>query len=90
MTDDINKILNEIYSLSIVDSYELILKIAYQLEDDLKQNNDFKKIELAKKVMGKIYGIRYLISSNKATDRAIFDKKLKEVYESLNKLINIY
>ncbi len=87
MIKDINKILDDIYSLPILECYESILKIAHQIEADLKKENDTQKIELARKVMEKVHGVRYLMSSNKATDRDDFDKKLKDVYQSLNSLI---
>lgn len=86
MMNDIHITLDKIYSLPVNESYILLLEIASQVETHLKRNRDVKTIELGKKVMEKLHGMRYLISSNKALDRADIDIKLEKAYMSLDSL----
>lgn len=86
MINDIHITLDKIYSLPVNESYILLLEIASQVETHLKRNRDVKAIELGKKVMEKLHGMRYLISSNKALDRADIDIKLEKAYMSLDSL----
>jgi hypothetical protein len=88
MTSNFYKSLDTLYSLPPMERYETILKIAVHVERLLMKQKDHDTIELGKKVMEKIHGIRYLMASDKSTDSGGFDMRLKAAWSVLNDLIN--
>lgn len=75
--------IRSVRSLRIIDRFEAMLDVSSELLAIPEKDWGAEYLSLASAAMEELHGLRYLMASNKATDRGEYDKQLETAWKAL-------
>ena len=84
MIEAIEDKIASVRSLRILDRYEVMLSVSSELLAVPEKDRGTSYLRVVRSAMKEIHGIRYLMASNKATDRGEYDRRLETAWKALH------
>ena len=81
MMKNVDDKINDVYSLPVTERHDIIMQAASEIAAILSKEKNTETIELGKRVMEKIHGIRNIMSAHRASSGKI-DGNLKSAYQT--------